>query len=408
MRSSFAFSSALFTASYALAPSCTPSSADPTITSAPEVNFELMRKQNDNRFMGWLSLSGGSYSSKQCDVGGTLYQTASLWRCCATSVAACDIPIGCISGSLIYSLASTGTRQLGTFGCNQIYTEAEDQSFTICNTGFLYENTQDSDPRTNVFCGISSVNWSYYRVKPDLSTSTPGMESPSIFDSYMLIRYLVASTPSSSPATTTDSTTVTPTPADSTILQTISPNPSKKKSQAWIAGAVVGPIVGLALVGILAWFCLAKRRKNKTVVPPPSTTAPSYPASPNQQPPQPYNNNNNNYQPPMQQNQHGMAPYGVAQHESWTPAPIPSSPHTQGSTSPHPPNSPYGAPVQPQQWQQQQQQQQLHPQAGYTQSPPTSPAPAPGYVDEHGVVKQPHERPFSSELDGMSYQQPAR
>ncbi|KAF2792165.1 hypothetical protein K505DRAFT_56910 [Melanomma pulvis-pyrius CBS 109.77] len=374
MRSSFVFSSALFTASYALAPSCTPSSADPTITSAPEVNFELMRKQNDNRFMGWLSLSGGSYSSKQCDVGGTLYQTASLWRCCATSVAACDIPIGCISGSLIYSLASTGTRQLGTFGCNQIYTEAEDQSFTICNTGFLYENTQDSDPRTNVFCGISSVNWSYYRVKPDLSTSTP------------------ASTPSSSPATTTGSTTVTPTPADSTILPTISPNPPKKKSQAWIAGAVVGPIIGLALVGILAWFCLAKRRKNKTVVPPPSTTAPSYPGSPNQQPPQPYNNN---YQPPMQQNQHGMAPYGVAQHESWTPAPTPGSPHTQGSVSPHPPNSPYGAPVQPQQWQQQQQ---LH--------APTSPAP--GYVDEHGAVKQPHERPFSSELDGTSYQQPAR
>jgi hypothetical protein len=105
----------------------------------------------------------------------------------------------------------------------------------------------------------------------------------------------------------------------------------------------------------------------------------------------------------MQQNQHGLAPSGVqdGKHDSWaTAAPVPGSPYTQGSASPHPAGSPYGAPPMQQHY--------PPPQTAYAQSPPTSPAPAPGYVDEHGVVKQPYiateARPFSSELDGTSYQ----
>jgi hypothetical protein len=36
----------------------------------------------------------------------------------------------------------------------------------------------------------------------------------------------------------------------------------KSTSKAWIAGAVIGPILGLLIVGALVWFCL-RRRKNK-------------------------------------------------------------------------------------------------------------------------------------------------
>jgi hypothetical protein len=36
----------------------------------------------------------------------------------------------------------------------------------------------------------------------------------------------------------------------------------KSSSKAWIAGAVIGPVLGLLLVGALVWFCL-RRRKNK-------------------------------------------------------------------------------------------------------------------------------------------------
>lgn len=40
------------------------------------------------------------------------------------------------------------------------------------NTGFIYENTDDSNLHTGIFCGISSLNRSYYRVIPP-STTTP-------------------------------------------------------------------------------------------------------------------------------------------------------------------------------------------------------------------------------------------
>jgi hypothetical protein len=36
----------------------------------------------------------------------------------------------------------------------------------------MYENSQDSSPQTNVNCGVSSLNWSYYRVQPDAAKTT--------------------------------------------------------------------------------------------------------------------------------------------------------------------------------------------------------------------------------------------
>lgn len=56
----------------------------------------------------------------------------------------------------------------------------------------------------------------------------------------------------------------------------------KSDSKAWIAGAVVGPILGLALVGAGVWFFL--RRKKKAARPPQHGSASMAPMSPNQPP----------------------------------------------------------------------------------------------------------------------------
>jgi LPXTG-motif cell wall-anchored protein len=53
-------------------------------------------------------------------------------------------------------------------------------------------------------------------------------------------------------------------------------------SKAWIAGAVVGPIVGLALIGTLVWFFL-RRRKNKGTAPQQGSAAMA-PINPSQPP----------------------------------------------------------------------------------------------------------------------------
>jgi hypothetical protein len=162
----------------------------------------------------------------------------------------------------------------------------------------------------------------------------------------------------------------------------------------------VGPIIGIALIGLIAWFCIRRKKRTNSsaaAAPPatynnqPEVVAPTGPASPPQY-----------YPPPMQQNQGaGMAPFGVAKHDSWVP-PQPQSPASQGSVSPNP-LSMYGN---QQQWPQQ------GGHAGPGQpvyaapSPSMSPPPPQGaYVENHASYQQPHEAmPLSNELDGSSVQ----
>lgn len=40
----------------------------------------------------------------------------------------------------------------------------------MCNTAFIFESFGDSNPKTDIVCGDSSVNWSYYRKIPATAT----------------------------------------------------------------------------------------------------------------------------------------------------------------------------------------------------------------------------------------------
>jgi hypothetical protein len=102
MRASYVLGLAYLSGSHASVQPSPSVAADPTITAAPSIPIELLRqRQNNDRFMGWISASG-EWTSRTCDVGGTFYQTDDVWRCCATTQAGCNVPVGCISGSLIY------------------------------------------------------------------------------------------------------------------------------------------------------------------------------------------------------------------------------------------------------------------------------------------------------------------
>lgn len=152
--------------------------ADPTITRAPDIPVELLRKQAVNdRFIGWISIDG-DWTSRTCDIGGTYFQSDEYWRCCATTLDGCNPPIGCVSGSLVYSFYTSTSLALTTRAwyvssiptqarirliceCStEVYANDPDAtSWSLCNTGLMYENTADFNPATNVFCGARASRW---------------------------------------------------------------------------------------------------------------------------------------------------------------------------------------------------------------------------------------------------------
>ncbi|ORY06391.1 hypothetical protein BCR34DRAFT_616973 [Clohesyomyces aquaticus] len=209
-----------------------------------------------------------------------------------------------IGGSQIYPYADQNTTT--TVACTSNY---DDKRLSICNTAFIFENTGDSNPRTNIICGDSSVNWSFYRNIPESFTQTPASRTsiPAL-----------TTTPSSS-STSPSSSPTNPPPAS-----------KNSSSKAWIAGVVVGPLIGIALVaGIILLLLRRKKKASQAPLPP-------------QQPQQPQTFQPSNPQPPVSQYKNEFKPGFSPQMSSGHPSPgnyNPNDPYNQqayGKQAPSP------------------------------------------------------------------------
>lgn len=357
-----AISSVLVASGIAAELAPTPVVVESAITPGPQVEFELFRKQNNLQYIGWRQWSG-IWTTRTCNLGGTYYATSSYWRCCGTELNGCpstQIPTGCVDGSLIYPVVPTGTNTATdtTRACTSIFTSSAQQTHTACNILRMFENEGDTSALINYNCGESSIDWTYFRNQPqeakqtsDLSSLNPSNTSP------QSVSASVTSSSSSSP-------TVIPPPGD-----------ESGGSKAWIAGAVVGPLLGLALVGFLVWFFLRRRKRNQNSNAPADGNAPAGYSQPS------------SYYAPMQQQEMGSP--GVVPYKDT------HSPGIYGNASPNP----QAAYVIPGQQQQQ-----------YNQGQPVYEADSTGmgYAQptqhENGVYKHTAqtERPFSSELEADS------
>ncbi|KAH3950221.1 hypothetical protein HBH98_023160 [Parastagonospora nodorum] len=291
--------------SFALAIATDP--ADPTITP-PAI---LPRQGNDAQFIGYIE-SSGTWFSESCNAGLTWYQTGQYAQCCAASRTACYAATACVSGSLIFPISDRSTRV--TLACTENYV---DQSASICNTAFIFENFGDSNPKTDIICGPSSANYSYYRRVP--ASVTQGSSQA----------------PLSIPQ---------PKPSGFDSLSTSGDSDSGGGSKAWIAGAVIGPIVGLALLGLLLFCCLRRKKKNKLKASQEGTAtmAPIHP-----QPPAGVAGHTDAKPQPMQQNHYATNAYlnAATAATQGTYSSAPSPPPTQNYVGMPPPNTgaPYNA-----------------------------------------------------------------
>ncbi|UPX11990.1 uncharacterized protein EKO05_0002568 [Ascochyta rabiei] len=217
--------------------------ADPTITTAA-----VLPRQNSDNFIGYLELNS-TWNSFDCDPGLTWFQSGQYAQCCPATRPSCYAATACFGGSQIYTYPDRSS--VRTIACTANYGNAK---VSICNTIYIYENTQDSNPKTNINCGDSSVNWSYYR---DIPASATGIVNTSPLTSILQL------------------------PSTANIGPT-SPAEVTSGSKAWIAGAVAGPVLGLALVGLGVCFFL--RRKKKAAIAPQYGTASMAPIDPSQPP----------------------------------------------------------------------------------------------------------------------------
>ncbi|CAI6334883.1 unnamed protein product [Periconia digitata] len=201
--------------------------ADPTVTSPA-----ILPRQADSDFVGWLSYDN-TWSSVACKSGLTWYQEGDYAQCCPDTETKCNAPTACADGSQIYPLATTTI----TTACALNY---KNEALSICNSVFIYESFGDPNPKTDIVCGKSSVNWTYYRQIPSTATSQSDSQSQS-------------SSPTSAPT------------------QTESPDPQSqehpsKTPKTWIIGIVVGPLAGISLAVVLL-FCLFRRNRQSPHLP---------------------------------------------------------------------------------------------------------------------------------------------
>ncbi|KAF2465319.1 uncharacterized protein BDR25DRAFT_306759 [Lindgomyces ingoldianus] len=318
--------------------------ADPTITSPA-----ILPRQNNDRYIGWVE-NNGTWISEVCNTGLTWYQAGKYAQCCPTTLASCYAPTACVDGSLIYPYSDYSTTS--TIACTENF---DNVKFSICNTAFIFENTGDSNPKTDIVCGESSVNWSYYRVIPDSFTQTSSPTST-----------IPESKPPGSVVTGPPTTPTEP------------PKAKKSSSKAWIAGAVIGPILGLALIGGIIFLLFS--RKKKPIQPPQQHAAPAVvPGAP--QPPVAQYNNDVKPGYPSQPSPGGTHPnsayYANDPYNQQAYSPQPLSPAPQYT-------APYSAPGSP-------------PPQGYpmAQSPPPQKV---AMMQDSGEVPQ----PMAAELGGTS------
>ncbi|KAG4437342.1 hypothetical protein IFR05_007194 [Cadophora sp. M221] len=229
---------------------------EPMVMNAPV--WELGKRQNGGRFIGYTS-SGTDWIPIACPTLQTVSESGTFFACVVSAPTSSSFGIAttCTRGSELPNPA-------GVFTCPG-----------PCCSNTLYASRGDTAPYHAYACG-TCISTLFRDIPSDETTSTSSFESTTTTSS------LVASTassgssistpPSSGPNGLPSTQTTTPSPAQTNTNLSSTPSP-KPASKAWIAGAVVGPIVVIAIISALVFYIwkLKKRgvveRERVVVVP---------------------------------------------------------------------------------------------------------------------------------------------
>ncbi|KAK0742541.1 hypothetical protein B0T21DRAFT_132591 [Apiosordaria backusii] len=198
-------------------------------------------------FQGFSILSNGAASPVHCPESSNFFTSSTYGACCQGTVG-CDIATACRNGT--YSFLFGGRNTCGSNAPRCAFRTVLASSPTASESWIVILCTQSDAARTT---------HTLFRETTGTTSTTPTLISTS-----------TAAEPSSSssvPSTTTG-------PAATTAI-TAGPESQGTSSQAWIAGAVIGPIVAVALMGFFGfWFGKRRARKQGVATQPTQGTPP--------------------------------------------------------------------------------------------------------------------------------------
>lgn len=124
----------------------------------------------------------------------------------------------------------------------------------------IFQNSPGGTPSaTNIGC---RVGWSAYTVYRELEVlvTTTGKSFVELVPKKGSAKLCIGTASATTATTAVASTTVTSAPA---ATHTATPDPTSDSSTVWIAGAVIGPIVGLALVFLAYWLWRRQQKRSR-------------------------------------------------------------------------------------------------------------------------------------------------
>ncbi|OQE26163.1 hypothetical protein PENFLA_c007G07665 [Penicillium flavigenum] len=172
-----------------------------------------------------------TWSDVACYPGQTYVSSSSFARCCShITSSGCVFPTNCAGNKVLFDDGGTadGSCDKGSY----------------CAFMTIYESATTDPGVTDYFCWTNSNPWIASTVfrTTDAVTATP------------------RTSPTPSTATATTRTSVAPTPVST---EDTTQGSESSGSKAWIAGAVVGPVAGCAIIAALAFWCIRRSRAKK-------------------------------------------------------------------------------------------------------------------------------------------------
>ncbi|KAK4172764.1 hypothetical protein QBC36DRAFT_337175 [Triangularia setosa] len=182
-------------------------------------------------FQGYSILSNGAASPVHCPESSNFFTSSTYGACCQGTVG-CDIATACQNGT--YSFLFGGRNTCGSNAPRCAFRTVLASSPTASQSWIVILCTQSDAARTT----------------HTLFRETTGTTSTTLTSS---------STSTTAESLSTSSIHLTTTWSEIAAPTTMEPELQQPSSQAWIAGAVIGPIVAVAVMGLLG-FWLGKRR----------------------------------------------------------------------------------------------------------------------------------------------------